>query len=166
MVAPFDPQKPLAGVAAEGYLRAQIAETEYLRTSGTKLLEELRDLGLEVRTQDFFTYRREALGLRKYQEQIEGLKPETRVPRAWINDEHGWDIKKDFLYRVEVVGLDINTGEPTEAFYSIGTNKEFPVGDVEASLIALLVGEEDFYEILVQDAHVYQAMAARGVLDR
>lgn len=130
------------------------------------MLGELRGLGLKIRTQDFFDIRRDVLGLRKYEEQIKGLNPATRVPRAWINDSHGWDLKSDFLYRVEVTGLDPNTGEQVQGFYSLRSDKEFPVGDIEAGLISKLVGEEDFYDIIVQDARVYQAMSRAGVLNR
>ena len=165
MVAPFDPTKPLAGVDAQGYLRAQIAESEYLEKSGNSLLAELRDLGLEIRTQTFFDTRRDVLGLRKFEEQIKGLNPDTRVPRAWINDEHGWDLKSDFLYRIEVEGLDPNTGEPTTGFFSLRSNQEFPVGNMEADLISRLVDQEVPYDIIIQGALVYQVMARPGVLD-
>ena len=121
---PYDPLKPLAGTAPEGYLRAQVGETQYLAQSGTSLLKELRGLGLEVRTQDFFDIRRDVLGITKYSEQIMNLRPETRVPASWINDTHGWDIKADFVYRIQVTGLDPNTGAEIARFFSLRSNPE------------------------------------------
>ncbi|KKN10529.1 hypothetical protein LCGC14_1035740 [marine sediment metagenome] len=166
MVAPFDSSKPLAGVEPLGYLYGNFPQQQFQERSGNAILDDLRGMGLKVRDQDFFDARRNMMGLALHEQQIRGLRPETRVPLSWINEDHGWDIKTDFLYRIEVTGLDPNTGEEITQLRSRGMMKEHPVGDVEADLISLMVDEIDPYDIIITGALVYQVLARPGVLGR
>lgn len=158
MADPFDPAKPLAGVDAQGYLYGNFPQQQFQERSGNAILDDLRSMGLQIRDQDFFDIRRDVMGLRKYEEQIKNLNPETRVPEAWVNEEHGWELKSNFLYRIEVEGLDPNTGEAVTGFYSLRSDSVYPVGDIEADLISRMVDEVVPYDIVIQGAIVYQVL--------
>lgn len=151
---------------AEGrrnYIANSVSLDDWRTRSGAAIFNDLQAGGLGIREQDFYAIRREVLDLYRYQEQIEALKPTTRVPRAWMSDKHRMDMKNDYQYRFRVEGLDPETGDEVEAFYSISTGQELTKQNAEDAIMSMLIGEEDFYEIVVKNATLYQALHMPGV---
>lgn len=152
-----------SGEALRGLLRSPSFEGFFNRFSGADMLRQLRGLGIEIRTQDFYDIRRDVLGLTKYQEQIERLNPERPVPRAWIAQEHGWELSQDFHYRFRVTGSDPNTGEEIESFFAISSDTELTKEQAQNTMTSMLLGEEEFYGISPDEVEMYSALARPGI---
>jgi len=124
------------------YIANSIPKKTWKTESGAAILRTLQDQGLGVKEKDFYAIRREIIGLEKYEEQIRGLKPETRVPRAWLSAATYWDIKSNFLYRFEVTGIDPKTGKKTTEYFSHGSNEELTIEEAKKQLLPNLMGKD------------------------
>lgn len=155
---------PLSGTGLRNWLRTagQALFTEF--ESGAEALDFLRLQGAAIRDSDFYDIRRQVLGLQKYQDQLEGYRPNDLIPAAWHVDDHGLNLSRDFFYRVRVDGVDPSTGESISKYFAISSDRQLSKGQVEDELGSMIVGEEDFYEIQVSGMEVVSALARPGVL--
>jgi len=124
------------------YIANSIPKKTWKTESGASILRTLKGQGLGIKEQHFYDIRREILGLEKYEEQIRGLNPQSRVPRAWLSAATYWDIKSNFLYRFEVTGIDPKTQKKTTAYFSLGSNDELTKEAAIAQLMPMLQGED------------------------
>lgn len=151
---------------AEGrraYIANSIGIERFRSESGASIYKDLQASGLGIREQDFYAIRRDVLDLYRYQESIEKLKPTTRVPRAWMGDTHRLNLTEDLLYRFRVEGTDPETGDDVEGFFSVSTSQELTKELAEDAIMGMLIGEDDFYEITVSGATLYQVFHMPGV---
>lgn len=151
---------------AEGrrnYIANSVSLDDWRTRSGASIYKDLQTGGLGIREQDFYAIRRDVLDLYRYQEAIEGLKPQTRVPRAWMSDKHRMQLSNDYQYRFRVEGLDPETGDEIESFYSVSSEQELTKQNAEDAIMSMLIGEEEYYEIVVKNATLYQALHMPGI---
>lgn len=151
----------LSSEAAHNYVRTSIAMSEWETKSGASILRSLKEGGIGIREQDFYAIRREVLGLKRFEEQVKRLRPDTRVPVAWIDEAPGWHLKSNFLYQARVYGHDPKTGEEIERFFATSSKQELTREIAENAILSSLVGEEDFYAVIpdrVELFHVYHSV--------
>ena len=135
-----------------------ISHTSWETLSGASILKTLRDEGLGIREKDFYSIRREILGLKRFEEQVQRLRPDTRVPVSWIDEAPGWELKGNFLYQARVTGRDPITGEQITRFFATSSDQELFKETAQSAIANSLIGEEEFYYIEVMDVelfHVY-----------
>lgn len=151
---------------AEGrraYIANSVGIERFRAESGASIYKDLQASGLGIREQDFYAIRRDVLDLYRYQEQIEGLKPTTRVPRAWMGDTHRLKLSNDLQYRFRVEGTNPETGEDVEGFFSVSTSQELTKELAEDAIMGMIVGEDEAYEITISGATLYQVFHKPGV---
>jgi hypothetical protein len=156
----------MGALQTRNWLRTNVGIDTWKALSGSVLLDTFREQGIAIRTQDFFAIRREVLGLKRFEEQIRGLNPETRVPVAWISDAHGLDLGNKFQYRFEVRGTDPVTGDAITSFFALSSSSELSVNVAQEKMLSMLVGSEEFYNLVVKDATLYEVFAKPGTAFR
>lgn len=122
------------------------------------ILQQLRGRGMMIRTQDFFASRRGVLGLERFEEGVRATPKTQRVPRAFINPNPGWMLKEKYLYRFEILGADVVTGEGVIQFFAIRSPTELTVGAAESLMLSMIVGQEEAYRILIEEANLRQVI--------
>ena len=145
-------------VGLRNIITTSIAHSTWETESGASILRTLKDAGLGIREKDFYAIRREILGLKRYEEQVQRLRPDTRVPVSWIDEVPGWELKGNFLYQARVTGRDPVTGETITRYFATSTDQELFKETAENAVYDSLVGEEEFYNIvpeIVELFHVY-----------
>lgn len=141
------------------YVRNSIPEDTWRNQSGASILKELQELGVGIREKTFYDIRRKVLDLYKYEEQVKGLRPDTRVPRAWMSPADDIKISNNYMYRFRVSGIDPETGEQIEKFFARSVSTDMSKSAAEALMLATIAGEEKFYDIQATTAelfHVYK----------
>jgi len=139
-------------------ITTSISHTTWETESGASILRTLKASGIGIREKDFYAIRRDILGLRRYEEQVKRLRPDTRVPVSWIDEAPGWDLKGNFLYQARVTGRDPITGETITRFFATSTDQELFKETAESAVMDSLIGEEEFYNIVpekIELFHVY-----------
>ena len=120
------------------------------------MLQQLRGLGMKIRRQDFQGVRREVLGFERFEQQVRATPKSNRVPRAFINPNPNWKMSEKFLYRFEILGSDPVSGEGLLQFFAISSPTELTVEAAEAMMLSLIVGQAEFYGILIEQANLRQ----------
>jgi len=147
-------------------IRTSIAESEWAKKSGAAILRSLQERGLGIREQDFYAIRREILDLKRYEEQVKRLRPDSRVPVSWIDEAPRWELKGNFLYQARVTGRDPITGETITRFFATSTDAQLFKETAESAIYDSLIGEEEFYNIApekVELFHVYHKVGYKFV---
>lgn len=122
------------------------------------MLQQLRGLGMKIRRQDFQASRRQVLGLERHQEGVQATPGGQRVPKAFVNSNPGWKMSEKFLYRFEVVGSHPDTGVGLLQFFSISSNTELTVDAATAIMVSMLVGQGEFYRLVIDNASLRQVV--------
>lgn len=154
----FPDEFPLSGQALQNWLRTDGQRIFTDSESGAQGLELLRSLGASIRDSVFYQIRREVLSLGLYTEALQNRPDEQLIPLAWTTDKHGLDISSDFLYRVKASGIDPNTGETIERFFSVASGNQLTPGQVKDIIGSMVIGEEGFYGILVDSFELFEAL--------
>ncbi len=144
-------------------IRTYVSESDWKTKSGGAILGELKELGLGIRRQDFLSLRRDVLNLYKFEEPIRRLRPETRVPRAWISEEPTWDIKTNLLYLMEVKSIDPRTGDEITNIRSFGSRRELSKQTTEAIMLAQSIEEDDTTPTPAESVELFRVIKKRGL---
>jgi len=153
----FDPRQ---------FIRHSIPLNVWKNFSSREILRQLKPFGLGIRRQDFLKIRREVLGLEKHEEAIARIIPERRIPKSLYVDDHGWELNSDFLYRFRVEGINPITGEASDVFLSLGSNKELSIEQAEADLLELLQADSDSGDIVATSVVLRHALVRPGAFAR
>lgn len=148
--------------AKRKYVANSIPAKTWKTQSGASILRTLQEQGIGIREKTFYDMRREILDLEKYEEQIRGLHPDTRVPRAWLSAATYWDIKSNFLYRFDVSGVDPNTGKRETRYFSYGSNEELTIEEASLKMLGMIQGAEEFYNIAPDEVELYHTFMKKG----
>jgi hypothetical protein len=144
----------------------------WLRTAGQQVFTEfdtgaagldfLRSNDFQIRTQTFYDIRRQVLDINKYQEALVPYEGDNLIPVAWHDTSHGLGLTEKLLYRIEVTGVDPNTGEDITKTFAIGSNQRLSKNEVTDILGSMIEGEAQFYSIVPEEYNVVAALARPG----
>jgi len=150
-----------SGYTAQGLrnvIRTSIKTERWEKESGASILRTLKAANWGIREKDFYAIRREILGLKRYEGQVQRLRPDTRVPVSWIDEAPNWELKGNFLYQARVTGIDPQTGERVTRFFATSSDQELFKETAENAIANSLIGEEEHYHLVVETVelfHVY-----------
>ena len=145
-------------------ITTSISHSAWETESGASILRLLRESGLGIREQDFYAIRREILDLQRYEEAVRGLRPDTRVPVAWIDPSPGWKLSENFLYQAVVYGYDPITHEYVEHKWACGSEQQLFKETAESQIYNSIITDEEHYGIVpisVELFHVYHKTGYR-----
>lgn len=149
------------------YLRTTLAPIFKAFPTGSAALSWFRESGGTIRTQDFYDVRRQVLGLTKYEENIKNLAGDHIIPRTWINQEHGLELKgKEIYYRQQVKGIDPRTGEEKEMWITILDDKQRSKEWVQEEAGNYIAGDPEWYQIEVEEFGRMIPIAPEGYFER
>lgn len=148
--------------ALRGVVRTTIAHEEWKEKSGASILKSLQERGLGIREKDFYSIRRDILGLTRFEEQVKRLRPDSRIPVAWFDPAKDWKLKGNFLYQARVYGRDPQTGEEIERFFACSSDQELFKEAAESLIANSLIGEEEHYRVVVERVEVFHAYHRAG----
>jgi len=154
---------PLGGDELRNWLRTSGSGLFESFTSGADILEILRSEGAAIRTSDFYAIRRQVLERVQTDQRMLDYGGDQLIPAAWHMDDHGWNLSQDYLYIVKVRGEDPLTYDPVEKFMSVSSSRQMTTEEVFDELNAMIIGEEEFYEIIPTDFELDRALVRPGV---
>ena len=148
--------------ARNNFITESIGSARFQAFSGTAILRSLRNSGVQIRTQTFFSLRREVLGLTRFEESIRGLRPDTYVPRAWISERPNLKLSQLGQYRIKLDVFDGETGEPDTIFRAIATDKYYTSGQAMDHMRELIAGPLAQYNISIESMELYQVWSTNS----
>lgn len=166
MVLPFGQEWPVGPDETRNWLRTTLPERIWTGLSGSELLRQLRDIGVSIRTQDFFQVRREVLGLQLHQEAIGQLGADRLVPAALFNESHGLELSQDFQYRFRIAVRDPVTGEITEFMRALSSSEQLTKAEAEAEMADMQAESAETYGYEVESVSLFNALAQPGAFSR
>jgi len=136
--------------------------------SGAQALHFLRAEGAHIATQTFYAIRRDVLGRVALDEEriaaFNALEGDELIPLGMTNLETGWNFSSNFHYRTKVTGFDPATGESTEKFFSVSSGRQLTKNQVFDTILGMIVGDEDFYQIMPNTIELDSAYGRGDVL--
>jgi len=138
------------------WLRDNIPASEWQTKSGAQIQRELKAVGFELRTQDFYRAQREALSMVAHQQQIQLLRPESKVPENWITNTRVRDMSSNYSYQFEVQGTSTIDGTPMTQYLSISTNERLSIEQLDEAIMELCDELEDKYEFAADSASLFR----------
>lgn len=91
--------------------------------SGSEYLRQLRESGAKIRDADFYSLRREVLGLNRNEERTRALREDTPIPESYINRDHSYRIQSEYLYRFRAQYYDDKQQRIVNTYASYITNE-------------------------------------------
>ena len=155
----FNQDCPLSGEGLRGWLRGTFFPKLGEDNSGASLLSALREQGAKIKTADFYSIRRQTLGLKVHEESIRKAATEQLVPHAYINQKHGLDLNADFHYRMVGTGINPQTGEETKVYYSWGSNTELTPTQAKSVILDAISADPNDYKVIVSKLDLFQVLA-------
>jgi len=142
--------------------------TGWLRTAGSRIFRAIRPfravmrfIRREVGEVPVAEVRRIAEYVRE-QEQFRllarTLGDEDYIPLSWISDKHGLRLQRQFMYRVQVLGIDPETGEKVERWMTIYSDTPQTVGTLREEAFSLAERFSDEYEIVPEEVGDIEAL--------
>lgn len=124
---------PIVFEALPGTLRGT-ALRDWLRTDGAAIfrsfettdeaLTYVRDLGIQIRTQDFYAIARQVKSLWESGDKIADYAGNQLIPLAWHNNEHGQELSSAYQYRIQLFGADPDTGFLTQRWMTVASDRQ------------------------------------------
>jgi len=149
------------------WISQNISRDAWETESGAAILRELQEWGLGIREGDFYSIRREVLGLGYYEEQIRNLRPESLVPRGWMRSREHVDLTCNAQYRYQVRVIDNDTGEESEIVRAIAVDRHWTKEEAEDFIRNLYVMPEAKSNYTVQDVELFEVWTKpEGILTR
>ena len=113
----------LQGESLRNWLRTDGAGIFSAFSTGIDALEFARELGVSIRTSDFYQIRREVLAQIESAQPLFGYPDNQLIPYAWHETNHGMDFSTEFTYRVHEFGRDRNTGVLRDQWVSVASDR-------------------------------------------
>lgn len=158
---PFDPSTYWTPNRTADYLYNRISFDTWVTETGADILQTIRDMGMHIRTQDFYAIRRFVLDMPDRMDKWAKILLEERAPVNYY-EETQWNISTNFLYRVKVYGQDIVTGETVERWVSIASDTQLERGAVEALAASYTQGDDPSGGVLSKATKWGPALVRRG----
>lgn len=131
---------PIAFEVLPGALRGQELRN-WLRTDGIGLfrtfgttseaLSFARDLGLQIRTQDFYSIARQVQNVITSGDKLMGYSTDQLIPLAWHVQDHGMELSSEFQYRIQMFGADSATGFLKSQWMTIASDRQLTIDEVK-----------------------------------
>jgi hypothetical protein len=153
---------PLFGAELRNWLRTS-GEAIFTSQSGESALAFIREFGMQIRTTDFYEIRRQVLDLSKYQEQLGSLNANVLIPLKWTDTTHGLNISENFLYRFNVTGTTISTGESFERRYAVASMEQLTEQQAGDLLTDMLSNAEQESAMTIDSMELYSSLGKPGL---
>lgn len=103
-------------------IRYQIAQWRFEQWSGSELLDWLRGAGLGIRDADFYQIRDERLSGPPHFDEFTSYDDDRVLPLAWMENQTQWNMRTNYMYVVNVIGRDKDTGDEISMTKLVGSD--------------------------------------------
>ena len=114
----------LRGVELRNWLRTDGAGLFRLFDTTDAALTYARELGLQIRTQDFYAIANQVKSLWDAGDKISGYSSNQLIPLAWHDKEHGLELSSAYQYRIQLFGSDPETGYLTARWMTVASDRQ------------------------------------------
>lgn len=133
MTTPNDFEVPagtLQGDALRNWLRTDGAGIFTAFETGIEALDFAREAGLKIRTQDFYSIRREVLNVVESSQPLINYPENELIPWNWHVTDHGLDLSTDFQYRIHLFGSDPDSGFLKDQWMTVASDRQLTIDEV------------------------------------
>jgi hypothetical protein len=133
MVTPIDFEVPgglLRGDKLRNWLRTDGAGLFSAFPSGVEALNYARELGLAIRTQDFYTVRSEVLSVVETIQPLLNYPDNQLIPIKRHSTTHKLDLSTEFQYRIHLFGSDEDTGILKDQWMTVASARQLTKNEV------------------------------------
>lgn len=148
---------PIRGEELRNWLRTSGSSVFRAFETGGEVLRYLRDQGIQIRDSDFYAIRRQVLSSDAFIDRTSYDPGNELIPKRDIDFEHGMRLNSNFLYKVEITGVNPFTGDPTTRWVNVTSVFQLTPNEVSDQAGALVIGYEQFYGIVFDSARVDRA---------
>lgn len=120
----------MRGEALRNWLRTDGAAIFRSFSTGVEALDYVRELGLAIRSQDFYAIRREVLEVTSSSIKLMNYPDNQLIPLNWHVKNHGLELSSDFQYRINMIGADQNTGILKNQWMTIASDRQLTPNEV------------------------------------
>jgi len=120
----------LRGEALRKWLRTDGAGIFTAFESGAQALGFAREFGLEIRTQDFYSIRREVLSVVESSQPLLSHPDNELIPLNWHVQDHGLNLSSDYQYRIHLFGADAESGILKDQWMTVASNRQLTQDEV------------------------------------
>jgi len=159
---PEVPEPVLGAEERRNWIRTHIRSAIWETVSGASILAELREWGLSISTSEFYSIRREVLGLGVYEERIRELGPDDLVPRAWMHVRPGFKLTAGAQYRFKLRVTDIDTGEEKTLVRAIASDRHYTKGEAQDVIRGLFTMPSATSNYVVDEVDLFEVWVMRG----
>lgn len=134
MILPIDFEVPpgfLRGEALRNWLRTDGAGIFSAFNTGAGALDFARELGVAIRTQDFYTIRNEVLSVIESSQSLSDYPTNQLVPLAWHVQDHGLELSSNFQYRVHMFGADREEGVLSSQWVTVASDRQLTIDQIK-----------------------------------
>ncbi len=139
---------PLSGEGLRNWLRTSGQPLFREFDSGAELLNFLRDNGVAIRTQDFYSIRNQVLNtaaqvinndvsLAVLGEQY----PQSNIPMGLTIFDHGYDLSQNFLYRYRIETINPSTLDVQYEYMAVGSDRQLTFEEANDLISVMFTGE-------------------------
>ena len=121
----------LRGEQLRNWLRTDGAGIFSAFESGAQALEFARELGLQIRTQDFYSIRNEVLSVIEISQPLFNYPDNQLIPLNWHVQSHGMELSTEFQYRIHLYGSDQNTGVLKSQWMTVASDRQLTMDEVK-----------------------------------
>jgi hypothetical protein len=121
----------LRGDELRNWLRTDGAGLFTAFDTGVEALSFARDLGLAIRTQDFYEIRRQVLNVAESSQPLLNYPDNQLIPLNFHVQDHGLDLTTEFQYRIHMYGADENTGLLKGQWMTVASDRQLTIDEVK-----------------------------------
>ena len=114
----------MTGSALRNWLRTDGAGLFKLFESTSQALDYARELGVTIRTQDFYTIAREVKSLWDAADKIANYDGNKLIPLSWHAKDHGLELSSAYQYRIQLFGADPDSGYLTSRWMTVASDRQ------------------------------------------
>jgi len=121
----------LQGDSLRNWLRTDGAGLFTAFDTGSEALGFARELGLQIRTQDFYAIRREVLNVAVSSQPLLEYPDNQLIPLNWHVSDHGLELSSEFQYRIHMYGADSGTGILKSQWMTVASDRILTMDEVK-----------------------------------
>jgi hypothetical protein len=121
----------LRGDALRNWLRTDGAGLFSAFETGSEALNFARENGLAIRSQDFYSIRREVLNVIESAQPLLDYPDNQLIPLNWHVADHGLNLTTEFQYRTHMYGADPETGVLKDQWVTVASNRQLTIDEVK-----------------------------------
>lgn len=152
------------GEALRNWLRADGASIFSQFDNVAETLAWARGEGLAIRTSDFYDIAREIKDRTANRDTLLAWAEEQLIPLADHSSEHGLSLSRNFLYTVNINGINNETGELQVFYQSFSSDRQMTPQQLFTLTESYVAGAPDVYGYTVENMSMEQALVSPSYL--